>query len=75
MYQHKFPFQFPVKSNIDTMTLFRLKLDVSLSTQSLQTLGQGTTIDLEKVKGYLGEIPENAKSLYKNMEVYQQVSL
>lgn len=75
MYQHKFPFQFPVKSNIDTMTLFRLKLDVSLSTQSLQTLGQGTTIDLEKVKGYLGEIPENAKSLYKNMEAYQQVSL
>lgn len=65
-------FKFPVKSNIDTMTLFRLKLDVSLSTQSLQTLGQGTTIDLEKVKGYLGEIPENAKSLYKNMEAYQQ---
>jgi hypothetical protein len=32
-------------------------------------------IDLEKVKGYLGEIPENAKSLYKNMEAYQQVSL
>lgn len=75
MYEHTFPFQFPVKSNIETMTLFRLKLDVSLSTQNLQTLGQGTMIDLEKVKGYLGEIPENAKSLYKNMEAYQQVSL
>jgi hypothetical protein len=37
-----------------------MKLDVSLSTQNLQTLGQGTMIDLEKVKGYLGEIPENA---------------
>lgn len=61
---------------MNSIKVFQVKLDIQISEEDVSEniLGQ-SSIDLEKVKSYLGEIPESAKGLFKNMEAYQKVCL
>ncbi|CAG2233242.1 unnamed protein product [Mytilus edulis] len=64
-------FKFPTKIDVDAIKLYKIKLNISIVDKE-DSPSFGRTIDLEKVKDYLGDIPESAKGLYNSMEAYQK---
>ncbi|XP_063435215.1 uncharacterized protein LOC134716264 [Mytilus trossulus] len=62
---------FPAKIDVDAIKLYKIKINISI-VDKVDNPSFGRTIDLEKVKGYLGDIPESAKGLYNSMEAYQK---
>ncbi|XP_076105329.1 uncharacterized protein LOC143073576 [Mytilus galloprovincialis] len=63
--------KFPAKIDVDAIKLYKIKLNISIVDKE-DSPSFGRTIDLEKVKDYLGDIPESAKGLYNSMEAYQK---
>lgn len=64
--------KFPTKTDVDTIKLYKIKLNICIVDKKEDSPSFGRTIDLEKVKDYLGDIPDSAKGLYKSMEAYQK---